>query len=104
MRDFKEEIRTRLSGLELLPARENEIIEELSQHLQDQRLGVSACRPPGVFGVVETLPLREFIDLRQPGRVIFLRWKILFRELEPAFFFLRFRRGRDKAESESGNE
>ncbi len=36
MLDFKNEIRTRLAGLGLAPARENEIVEELSQHLEDQ--------------------------------------------------------------------
>ena len=36
MPDFKEEIRKRLAGLSLSPTRENEIVEELSQHLEDQ--------------------------------------------------------------------
>src|SRR5436190_10172862 len=36
MPDWKSEIRARLAGLSLAPARELEIIEELSQHLQDQ--------------------------------------------------------------------
>jgi predicted permease len=36
MPDFKEEIRKRLEGLSLSPAREAEIVEELSQHLEDQ--------------------------------------------------------------------
>jgi putative ABC transport system permease protein len=36
MPDFKEEIRKRLAGLNLSPMRENEIVEELSQHLDDQ--------------------------------------------------------------------
>jgi putative ABC transport system permease protein len=36
MPDFKSEIRKRLEGLSLPPAREAEIIEELSQHLEDQ--------------------------------------------------------------------
>jgi predicted permease len=36
MPDWKEEIRQRLEGLRLPPAREHEIIEELSQHLEDQ--------------------------------------------------------------------
>src|SRR5690242_7963845 len=36
MLDFKDEIRTRLAGLALPPTRENEIVEELSQHLEDQ--------------------------------------------------------------------
>jgi len=36
MPEFKEEIRKRLAGLNLSPTRENEIVEELSQHLDDQ--------------------------------------------------------------------
>ncbi|HZE12766.1 MAG TPA: ABC transporter permease, partial [Chthoniobacterales bacterium] len=36
MPEFKDEIRKRLEGLSLSPAREAEIIEELSQHLEDQ--------------------------------------------------------------------
>jgi len=35
MADWKEEIRTRLAGLNLSPAREAEIVEELAQHLED---------------------------------------------------------------------
>src|SRR5438552_10858743 len=46
MPDFKEEIRKRLAALNLAPTRENEIVEELSQHLEDHyeqslRTGVS---------------------------------------------------------------
>src|SRR4051812_46718443 len=36
MPDFKDEIRKRLQGLNLSPVREHEIVEELSQHLEDQ--------------------------------------------------------------------
>jgi len=36
MPDFKEEIRKQLAKLCLAPTRENEIVEELSQHLEDQ--------------------------------------------------------------------
>ena len=36
MPDFKTEIRKRLAGLGLAPTRENEIVEEVSQHLEDQ--------------------------------------------------------------------
>jgi predicted permease len=36
MPDFKEEIRQRLAELSLSPTREGEIVEELSQHLEDQ--------------------------------------------------------------------
>jgi putative ABC transport system permease protein len=36
MADWKEEIRRRLAGLSLSPAREAEIVEELSQHLDDR--------------------------------------------------------------------
>ena len=36
MPEFKDAIRKRLQGLSLSPAREAEIVEELSQHLEDQ--------------------------------------------------------------------
>ncbi|PYJ89944.1 MAG: hypothetical protein DME70_01355, partial [Verrucomicrobia bacterium] len=36
MPEFKDEVRKRLEGLSLSPAREAEIVEELSQHLEDQ--------------------------------------------------------------------
>jgi putative ABC transport system permease protein len=36
MPDFKKEIRSRLAALNLSPTREGEIVEELSQHLEDQ--------------------------------------------------------------------
>src|SRR4029453_19130232 len=36
MPDFKEEIRKRVAALQLSPTREAEIVEELSQHLDDQ--------------------------------------------------------------------
>jgi putative ABC transport system permease protein len=36
MPDFKKEIRSRLAALNLSPSREAEIVEELSQHLEDQ--------------------------------------------------------------------
>src|SRR5690242_10289736 len=36
MPDFKEEIRKQVAALELSPAREAEIVEELSQHLDDE--------------------------------------------------------------------
>src|SRR5262245_9250489 len=36
MPEWKEEIRQRLAGLKLAPAREAEIVEELSQHLADR--------------------------------------------------------------------
>ena len=36
MPEWKDKIRTRLTGLNLTPVRENEIVEELSQHLEDR--------------------------------------------------------------------
>src|SRR5687767_14319035 len=36
MPDWAREVRTRLSSLQLSPPRENEIVEELSQHLDDR--------------------------------------------------------------------
>jgi hypothetical protein len=35
MPDWKAEVRKRLSGLQLAPARENAIVEELAQHLDE---------------------------------------------------------------------
>ena len=35
MPDWKNEIRARLAGLKLAPARETTIVEEISQHLED---------------------------------------------------------------------
>src|SRR4029434_1780667 len=35
MSDWKAEVRKRLSGLQLAPARENAIVEELAQHLDE---------------------------------------------------------------------
>ena len=36
MPDWKKEVRERLAALKLAPAREAEIVEELSQHLEDR--------------------------------------------------------------------
>src|SRR5215216_3052403 len=36
MPDWKDEVRRRLAGLRLSPTRESEIVEELSQHLDDR--------------------------------------------------------------------
>ncbi|MGH9763870.1 MAG: permease prefix domain 1-containing protein, partial [Blastocatellia bacterium] len=36
MPEWKDKIRARLAGLNLTPLRENEIVEELSQHLEDR--------------------------------------------------------------------
>ena len=35
MPDWREEVRSRLASLRLQPAQENEIVEELAQHLED---------------------------------------------------------------------
>src|SRR5262249_52157786 len=36
MREWRDEIRQRLAGLQLAPTREDEIVEELAQHLEDR--------------------------------------------------------------------
>ena len=36
MPDWNTEVRRRLAGLKLKPTRESEIVEELSQHLEDR--------------------------------------------------------------------
>ena len=42
MPDWKAEIRRRLTGLQLAPTRENTIVEELAQHLDEQYAGLLA--------------------------------------------------------------
>ena len=49
MPDWRPEIRARLTGVRLSPAREAEIIEELSQHLEDRwREQVAAGADPEI--------------------------------------------------------
>jgi hypothetical protein len=43
MPDFKGEIRARLTGLQLAPVREAEIVEELSQHLEQEYERAMSC-------------------------------------------------------------
>jgi hypothetical protein len=43
MPDWKAEVRKRLSGLRLAPARENAIVEELAQHLDESYAELLAC-------------------------------------------------------------
>jgi ABC-type lipoprotein release transport system permease subunit len=47
MPDWKPHIRSRLASLRLSPSRENEIVEELSQHLEDRRFRSGAI-PRGI--------------------------------------------------------
>jgi putative ABC transport system permease protein len=47
MPEWKDEIRKRLAGLKLEPARENEIVEELAQHLEDRYQELRAGGAPG---------------------------------------------------------
>jgi len=47
MPDWKHEVRTRLSSLRLPPAREAEIVDEISQHLEDRyRELITGGAPP----------------------------------------------------------
>src|SRR6185295_4212575 len=43
MPDWRDEIRQRLADLKLEPTREAEIVEELTQHLEDRCLELLAC-------------------------------------------------------------
>ena len=47
MREWARHVRPRLSSLRLLPARENEIVEELSEHLEDRWRGAKAGASSG---------------------------------------------------------
>src|SRR4051812_9345307 len=64
MPEFEEEIRRRLEGLNLSPAREIEIVEELSQHLQDQyekSLGHGASEAEARDSVLSELSENELL-------------------------------------------
>jgi putative ABC transport system permease protein len=70
MPDWKVEVRARLAGLSLSPARELEIIEELSQHLQDryeQELGRGATEDEAQREAREELNVSESLgrELKQ---------------------------------------
>jgi putative ABC transport system permease protein len=73
MPDWKAEIRAHLAGLDLSPARELEIIEELSQHLQDQyerELSRGATEEEARREVLEELNVPQLLgrELRQVER------------------------------------
>src|SRR5437762_10684388 len=65
MPDWKAEIKARLAGLGLSPTREFEIIEELSQHLQDryeQELSRGATEEGAQRALLEELNAPELLD------------------------------------------
>src|SRR5437868_12907781 len=73
MPDWTAEVKARLAGLSLSPARELEIIEELSQHLQDryeQELSRGATEEEARREVLEELKAPQWLgqELRQVER------------------------------------
>jgi len=65
MPDWKAEVKARLAGLSLSPARELEIVEELSQHLHDryeQELSRGATEEEAQREVLEELNVPELLD------------------------------------------
>jgi putative ABC transport system permease protein len=60
MRDWTPHVRSRLSSLRLSPAREQEIVEELSQHLEDRWRDLVAGGTPE--DDAKRLALAEFRD------------------------------------------
>src|SRR5215471_12823797 len=66
MPEWKEEIRTRLAGLNLSPAREAEIVDELAQHLDDRYAEFQAAGATDDQAYVTALAeLRESDQLQQ---------------------------------------
>jgi predicted permease len=58
MPDFRKEIRDRLAGLSLTPTRENEIVEELAQYLEDcyeEQLASGLAKPDALRKTLEKL-------------------------------------------------
>ena len=82
MPDFKDEIRQRLAGLGLSPMREHEIVEELSQHLEDEyenSLRGSVTEQEAYAGVLLRLdesnllgPELRRVERRAPAEVVAL--------------------------------
>ncbi len=71
--DWKQEIRRRLAGLNLTPARETEIVDEISQHLEDQyaeALAADATPEEAYHAALEELRERELLarELRRVER------------------------------------
>src|SRR5207237_10596495 len=65
MPDWKDEVKARLAGLSLSPTRELEIVEELSQHLQDryeQELSRGATEEEAQRELLEELNAPELLD------------------------------------------
>src|SRR6476660_1884870 len=66
MPDFKAEIRKRLADLTLSPTRENEIVEELSQHLEDhceQCLRAGATEKEAYQAALDELKASDLLGL-----------------------------------------
>src|SRR5262245_40524761 len=71
MPEWKREVIARLAALELDPAREAEIVEELSQHLEDRYAESLACgATPEVAYRATLAELRASATLRQELRRI----------------------------------
>ncbi|HKF55160.1 MAG TPA: ABC transporter permease [Blastocatellia bacterium] len=71
MPEWKEEIRTRLAGLNLSPAREAEIVDELAQHLDDRYAEFQAAGATDDQAYVTALAeLRESDQLQQELKAI----------------------------------
>src|SRR5947207_789242 len=65
MPDFKTEIRARLTTLQLSPAREGEIVDELSQHLEDeyeQALSRGVSEEEAQRAILENLKAPDLLD------------------------------------------
>ena len=63
MKKWKEEIKKRLAGLNLAPARELEIVEELAQHLEDryQELLIAGVTGEAAYRTALGLSQREAV-------------------------------------------
>jgi putative ABC transport system permease protein len=90
MPEFKKEIRKRLEGLALSPVREAEIVEEFSQHLQDQyeqALSHGASEDEAREVVIEELSTAELVgELKRIERRVAAEAVVIGRERKTNLF------------------
>jgi len=69
MSDFRQELRSRLSGLSISPAREAEIVEEIAQDLEDRRADLIAAGKSAAEADAELIAVLDQDLTREIARI-----------------------------------